>query len=168
MKTAEEAQAYLRDMANEFESKRNTLGQLQQAIQRGLPIPQVDYPVLLVCVQDALERMRKIDSGKATEEFHLIKSLAHGKLVARCPCCQKIPQIWERMGGEFATVKAVSCASGDPGMGLENGCPMYMPPEEFYKPTISAAVQIWNVWATYCAAEAGLPTPKLHAPGTAD
>lgn len=149
------------DLMQDRAQYRATLGTLSQAIQRGLPIPQVDYPTLLLLVNAALVDTAKLDE-RVAEEFHPIPFATHGQLVARCPCCQKIPSMWERTGGSFSTVKAVSCNQGDPWGGLENGCPLYMPPEEFYKATYAQAANVWNVWATHCAAEAANPTPKLH------
>lgn len=155
-----DAEDFIQALNEEAAELPAALGHARQAMQRGLPIPGVDQPAVLLAIDLALQKLAKRDTAVG-EEFHLIPGATHGQLVARCPCCQKIPQLWERAGNGTA-VKAVSCVSGDAFGGLNNGCPLYMPPEDFYKPTYAAAAAVWNTWATHCTAEAGMPTPVLH------
>jgi len=75
-----------------------------------------------------------------------------------CPCCGSDAQLWQHSESEAdPTEKAVMCANGErfgPQDGLINeGCPLYMPGQGHYQPTIKAAVKYWNEFAKALTAQ---------------
>lgn len=76
-----------------------------------------------------------------------------GVTLEPCPCCAADTELWQYSTSETApTSKLVCCSNGEqfpPQDGALGGCGcvMYMPPQEFYKATIKAAISYWNEWA---------------------
>ena len=78
--------------------------------------------------------------------------VATGVTLRECPVCGADAELWQYSRSETApTNKAVMCSNGerfgpqdDPG---DDGCLLYMPPEDFYKATIREAVAFWNDYA---------------------
>lgn len=71
------------------------------------------------------------------------------KITERCPCCGSEGQLWQYSESETSpTQKLVMCANGErfgPQDGMVGeGCPLYMPNDNFYRPTIKDAVRYWN------------------------
>lgn len=69
-----------------------------------------------------------------------------------CPCCGGTPKLWQYSESPDApTTKVVMCQTNEPigpQDGLANeGCPLYMPPDAHYRPTIREAVRFWNDFA---------------------
>jgi hypothetical protein len=70
-----------------------------------------------------------------------------------CPCCSgkaSLFQFSEEPGG--ATSRVVMCAYSF-GIGgqddiVNEGCLLYMPPEDFYRATAKAAIKYWNDFAS--------------------
>lgn len=69
-----------------------------------------------------------------------------------CPCCGSDAELWQYSVSETApTNKVVCCSMGDP-IGPQNGvvwagCPLYMPPNDFYQATAREASKFWNEFA---------------------
>jgi hypothetical protein len=69
-----------------------------------------------------------------------------------CPCCGADVELWQYSKSETsAATKVVMCMSGEPigpQDGLTNeGCPMFVPPDNHYRATIREAVKYWNEFA---------------------
>ena len=70
-----------------------------------------------------------------------------------CPVCGSVPQAWQYVESRHAPVeKVVMCSYTQPIGTMQNGlvnegCLLYMPPEQFYQPTLKAAVEYWNEFA---------------------
>lgn len=76
----------------------------------------------------------------------------HGLTLERCPVCGSEGALWQYSTSPTApTTKAVMCGHGDaigPQDGVKNeGCLLYMPPDNFYRATIKDAVRHWNEFA---------------------
>lgn len=93
----------------------------------------------------------KNETEPVRELYHAIK-IPDGMQIAPCPCCGAAPELWEytaEAGG--ACTKVVMCSTSE-GIGpqehiVNEGCPMYMPNNEFYRPTQREAVAYWNFFA---------------------
>ena len=75
-----------------------------------------------------------------------------GVTLRACPVCGAAPEIWQySMSDDAPTSKAVMCSNGErigPQDGVANdGCVLYMPPENFYRSRIVEAVKYWNEYA---------------------
>ena len=75
-----------------------------------------------------------------------------------CPVCASSPELWRRSDSPSSpTETAVCCCNGDaigPQDGEVNkGCLLYMPPDDFYRPTIRDAVKYWNEYAKALCAQ---------------
>ena len=70
----------------------------------------------------------------------------HGLTLAACPLCGAAAELWER-AGERSTNKAGMCSHDDPLGPIESGCPMFIPPEDFFRPTRREAAHAWNMFA---------------------
>lgn len=72
------------------------------------------------------------------------------RYIASCPVCGSYAELWKRNWG-YITV-AVMCSNNQPiGPQEDNGycgCPLYIPPEDFYKAREGDAVAYWNAYAT--------------------
>lgn len=70
-----------------------------------------------------------------------------------CPVCGSKPELWQYSEDETSPVtKLVACSMGEP-IGPQDGvvfagCPLYMPPNNFYRATIREAVKFWNEMAS--------------------
>ena len=95
----------------------------------------------------------ELSSAKGHEEFTLIEQ--HGQNLFSCPLCDGRAEMWERVGLGNAA-KAVMCSNGDAIGPLDRGCPLYMPPEDFYRATYREAASTWNTaWKAFFAARTG-------------
>lgn len=67
-----------------------------------------------------------------------------------CPCCASEPELWQFSEVDGAS-KVVMCSNGTafgPQSGIaDEGCPLYMPPQGFYRATIREAAAYWNEYA---------------------
>lgn len=85
----------------------------------------------------------------ANTTFTMIEGVLHGQRLAACPLCGSPSQMWERAEGDKAA-KAVCCSHGEalasmPHDGLAyEGCPLFSPPEGFYRATYREAAKTWN------------------------
>jgi hypothetical protein len=75
-----------------------------------------------------------------------------GYALERCPVCGSAGQLWQYSESETAPRKLlVCCTHGEPfgpQDGLTNeGCLLYMPPDNFYRETIRDAARYWNEFA---------------------
>jgi hypothetical protein len=61
----------------------------------------------------------------------------------RCPFCGYAAEMWEYEPTPEHYQKVVMCANGGDGQD-EPECPMYMPPEGFYRATKVDAAEAWN------------------------
>lgn len=59
------------------------------------------------------------------------------------PLCGSPAELWEHKLENGTYRKVVMCSNGGDGLDDE-GCPMYMPPEGFYKATKVEALSTWN------------------------
>ena len=87
-----------------------------------------------------------------TPTWEMYKQLDTPENLELCPCCGSVAQLWQYSESATApTSKAICCANGDkfgPQDGMANeGCLLYMPPENFYRATIREAVNFWNEYA---------------------
>ena len=78
-----------------------------------------------------------------------------GVTLEPCPLCASDAQIWKRTtvtrSGDTQIHPFVCCSHGEP-IGpqfndITSGCPMFMPPEDFYRMRIADAVKQWNSFA---------------------
>lgn len=101
---------------------------------------------------DMLERCIKHDPPPKTFDNYTRLSTPEGTHTEPCPVCYADPEIWQYIAnpGEVAQ-KVVMCSHGDeigPHDALAGGgCPLYMPPQSFYRPTIREAAKHWNEYA---------------------
>ena len=87
-----------------------------------------------------------------TPTWEMYKQLDTPENLELCPCCGSAVQLWQYSESATApTSKAICCANGDkfgPQDGMANeGCLLYMPPENFYRATIREAMKFWNEYA---------------------
>lgn len=62
-----------------------------------------------------------------------------------CPLCGSDAELWERdMGRGPGTAKFVACSHTEALGLISGGCPMAMPPEDFYYPRKTEAINTWN------------------------
>lgn len=77
----------------------------------------------------------------------------HSYHIENCPVCGATPQLWLYVESKHAPVeRVVMCSHKEPIGEMQNGlvnegCLLYMPPEQFYQPTERAAVDYWNTFA---------------------
>lgn len=69
-----------------------------------------------------------------------------------CPCCGAVVEMWQYSTSETApTQKVVMCSNSDAFGPQEGeafgGCPLYMPSNGHYQPTIREAAKYWNEFA---------------------
>lgn len=69
-----------------------------------------------------------------------------------CPCCGSVAQLWQYSEAvDKPTSKVICCANAErfgPQDGIANdGCLLYMPPDNFYRATMREAVKYWNEYA---------------------
>lgn len=75
--------------------------------------------------------------------------VAHNQALQPCPLCGSPSELWQFSRDDLTASKVVMCSNGDPVAEIESGCPMFMPPEDFYCATQREAASRWN---TFCAA----------------
>ena len=93
---------------------------------------------------------REMKEGK---ELYKPGDLPAGTHVEPCPVCGADAQLWQ-YSTDFKTgpiEKVLMCSNGEkfgPQDGLTNeGCLLYMPPQDFYRGRIAEAVKFWNEYA---------------------
>ena len=71
------------------------------------------------------------------------------RYIARCPVCGSDAGLWSRKQGNVTV--AVMCSNNQPIGPQEDdgyyGCPLYIPPEDFYKARKADAIAYWNAYA---------------------
>ena len=75
-----------------------------------------------------------------------------GTHIEACPVCAADAEIWQYMATPGAPAQKVVCCEHSDEIGPHDalaggGCPLYMPPMSFYRPTIREAVKHWNEYA---------------------
>jgi len=90
---------------------------------------------------------------KEGKELYKPADLPAGTHVEPCPVCGAEPQLWQH-STDFKSgpiEKVLMCSNGEkfgPQDGLTNeGCLLYMPPQDFYRGRIVEAVKYWNEYA---------------------
>lgn len=73
--------------------------------------------------------------------------------ISACPCCGAAPELWQFSETETSPcLKVVMCSTAEgigPQDGIRNeGCLLYMPDDDFYRPTQREAIKYWNTFAT--------------------
>lgn len=89
--------------------------------------------------------------SKAHDDYKRLEFVA-GTHVEPCPVCACAGELWQFSKADDGPLsKAVMCANGDsfgPQDGIANeGCLLFMPPDDFYRATIREAVKYWNEYA---------------------
>lgn len=89
--------------------------------------------------------------SKAYDMYKQI-DIPQGVSLLPCPCCGMDAQLWRYAKSETdPSTPVVMCENGDkfgPQDGMANeGCLLYMPPDNFYRATIREAVKYWNEYA---------------------
>jgi len=79
-------------------------------------------------------------------------TIPDGAHIEACPCCGSTPELWQYQVSEGeAASKAVMCTNNErigPQDGVaDEGCPLYMPSQGFYRATIREAIKYWNEYA---------------------
>ena len=70
------------------------------------------------------------------------------RYIARCPVCGSDAELWKHKLGRVTV--AVACSNNQPIGPQEDGdcgCPLYMPPGNFYKARKAGAIAYWNAYA---------------------
>lgn len=75
-----------------------------------------------------------------------------GTHIEDCPVCATSPEVWQYIPKKGEDAQKVVMCSHSEDIGPHDaiaggGCPMYMPPNSFYRPTIREAVKHWNEYA---------------------
>ncbi|WP_295378457.1 hypothetical protein [uncultured Pseudacidovorax sp.] len=101
---------------------------------------------------DLLERCIKHDPTPPAFDNYTRLNMPNGTHIEQCPVCAAGPEVWQYIPKEGENAqKVVMCSTGEdigPHDALaDGGCPMYMPPNSFYRPTIREAVKHWNEYA---------------------
>jgi hypothetical protein len=110
-------------------------------------IPCADCDDCVPC--EIVERCIKHDPAPPTFDNYTRLTTPAGTHIEPCPVCAADPEVWQYIAkpGEVAQ-KVVMCGHSDdigPHDALAGGgCPLYMPPQSFYRPTIREAVKHWN------------------------
>lgn len=89
-----------------------------------------------------------------TEDFDK-QEIPDGTVLEPCPMCASDAELWKRTvvtgSGDTQIHPFVCCGHGEP-IGpqfsdVSGGCPLFMPPEDFYRARIADAVKHWNSFA---------------------
>lgn len=97
---------------------------------------------------------------KVHDEYKRLATTPETSL-APCPCCGATPELWQySKTADSPSTKTVMCSNHDPigpqcssGGFVTEGCVLYMPPDDFYRPTIREAIQYWNEYAAALTAQ---------------
>lgn len=101
---------------------------------------------------DILGRCIKHEPVPKTHDEYQQLTIPAGTHLEPCPVCAGNPELWQYVPkpGDPAQ-KAVCCEHADdigPHEALAGGgCPLYMPPLSFYRPTIREAAKHWNEYS---------------------
>jgi len=100
---------------------------------------------------DMIARCVKHDPVPPTFDNYLRLGAPSGMAVEPCPVCASDPEVWQYIDKPGAVAQKVVMCSHDEAIGphdpIAGGCPLYMPPNDFYNPTIREAVRHWNEFA---------------------
>ena len=71
--------------------------------------------------------------------------------VVRCAVCGSMPELWEYKEIGESWSKVLMCPNSESvcstvEQDIDAGCPMFMPPRDFYKATRREAIDFWNRW----------------------
>lgn len=85
-------------------------------------------------------------------EMYQPATVLGGAQLLACPCCGATPGLWQfRETAEGAYLNVVMCSTAErigPQDGIKNqGCPLSMPSDDFYRPTQREAIKYWNDFA---------------------
>lgn len=91
------------------------------------------------------------------DEFKKIDT-PDGTHLEHCPVCASPAELWRRSDSPSSPIEtAVCCGNGNPigpQDGIANeGCLLFMPPDNFYRPTMRDAVKYWNEYAKAVSAQ---------------
>lgn len=123
------------------------------------------------------------DDYKPLDLSQFVTAPPNGRVLEPCPVCGNEAGLWQYSESETSPRKLLAmCSHGEkigPQDGIKNeGCLLYMPPDQFYRETIRDAVRYWNEFAKaltamraaggadVAAAEAELAEMRAH--GNAD
>lgn len=78
--------------------------------------------------------------------------LLDGAQISACPCCGSTAELWQFSETPTSPcLKVVMCSTAEgigPQDGVVNeGCPLYMPNDDFYRATQREAIKYWNAFA---------------------
>lgn len=79
-----------------------------------------------------------------SERLTRVEHRHHGQALVKCPVCGGAAEMWEAVNDGGVATKAVMCSNGDPIGPLTNGCPLYLPPFDFYHSRYVDAAVFWN------------------------
>lgn len=101
---------------------------------------------------DILERCIKHDPAPKVHDEYAKLDTPGGMHLEPCPVCAANAELWQYMPKPDAPAQKVVCCEHSDDIGPHDalaggGCPLYMPPLSFYRPTIREAVKHWNEYA---------------------
>lgn len=110
-------------------------------------IPCADCDDCVPC--EMVERCIKHDPVPPTFDNYTKLTAPAGTQIEPCPVCAADPEVWQYIAKEGDVAQKVVMCSHDDEIGpydalAGGGCPLYMPPQSFYRPTIREAVNFWN------------------------
>ena len=82
----------------------------------------------------------------AREEYYIINGW--DATLESCPFCGSAAEMWGYSRHDSLHQKVVMCSNGGDAESGVDECPMYMPPEGFYKATKNEARNTWNTRKT--------------------
>lgn len=100
---------------------------------------------------DMLERCIKHDPAPKTFDNYTRLTTPAGTHIEPCPVCAADPEVWQYIAKPGEVAQKVVMCSHDEAIGphdpVAGGCLLYMPPNDFYAPTIREAAKHWNEFA---------------------
>lgn len=101
---------------------------------------------------DILNRCIKHDKVPPSHEQYQQIDAPSGTHIEACPVCAGYAELWQYIEKPDAPAQKVVCCGHFDDIGPHDslaggGCPLYMPPLSFYRPTIREAVRHWNEYA---------------------
>jgi hypothetical protein len=101
---------------------------------------------------DMLGRCIKHDPVPKGHDEYTKLGIPDGTHIEPCPVCAADAELWQYMPKPDAPAQKVVCCEHSDDIGPHDalaggGCPLYMPPLSFYRPTIREAVKHWNEYA---------------------